>query len=149
MSVQYNANQDIKTTRKFFTGATALRTGQVLCLDEAATKTDANPSLRLGQAVKVVTSTNLNFIAGIVPDSEAGKINATGTFVELLQPQSGDVLDIEVDGTVAVAAGDTLKNDNTKGALIKDASPAAGVTKFRALEAQAVASKVVIRCQCI
>lgn len=143
---QYNANNDLRNKRFYFTGTTTLRKGQILTLDLTATKTNTDPKLRLGSAVVDVAAAagNKNSIAGIVPDYEAGKVGPT--FVELLQPAQQDTFDAEVEGTTAVAAGDSLKGDNTLGALIKDAAPAIGVTYAKALEAQAAVGKVFIRC---
>src|SRR4051812_11018972 len=117
-----NGSQDVKVVRRYFTGTTTLRKGQILHYDQAASKTDADPKLRLGQAVVVVSASNVKFLAGIVPEGEAGK--AGPAFVELLQPQSGDVVDAEVDGTADVAAGDFLEPDGTLGALIKGTAAA-------------------------
>jgi hypothetical protein len=129
MSASYNANQDVRPVRRYFTGTTVLRAGQVLCYDPSATKTDADPKLRLGSAVQAISASNKKLIAGIVSDSSAG---LTGPcFVEVVEPQSGDMVDAEVDGTTDVAAGDPLVADNTKGALIKGAAG----DPFLALEA--------------
>lgn len=142
---QYNASTTIRNQRFYFTGTTAVRKGQVLAYDLTATKTNTDPKLRLGSAVVDIAAAagNINAIAGIVPDYEVGKTGPC--FVELLLPAQGDQFDVEVDGTTAVAANDPLKGDNTKGALIKDGAVAIGQTYAKALEAQAVASKVVIR----
>lgn len=126
---QYNANQDVHVIRRYFTGTTTLRSGQVLCYDPSATKTDADPKLRLGSAVQVISASNKALIAGIVSDSGAGSVGPC--FVELQEPQSGDMVDAEVDGTTDVAAGDPLVADNTKGALIKGSAG----DPFKALEA--------------
>lgn len=144
MAVTYNANQDIKTVRRYFSDATVIRKGQILHYKQDATKTDADPKLRLGSNVQAVTASNIKYLAGIVPDSEAGKLGPC--FVELLVPQSADVLDVEVDGTTDVAAGDLLEPDSTKGSLIK-ATAAAGDNLFISFEAQAADSKVVVRVQ--
>jgi hypothetical protein len=137
---QYNANQDVRVVRRYFTGTTTLRSGQVLCFDPSATKTDADPKLRLGSAVQVISASNKLLPAGIVPDNEAGKVGPC--FVELQEPQSGDMVDAEVDGTTDVAAGDFLVADNTLGALIKGAAG----DPFKALEANtANATKTVNR----
>jgi hypothetical protein len=142
---QYNGNQDIKTTRKYFNGTTVLRKGQILHYDQAASKTDADPKLQLGNVVKAVSASNVKYLAGIVPDTEAGKTGPC--WVEILQPQAGDVLDIEVDGTTDVAAGDFLEPDGTLGALIKGTA-AAGDGLFVAFEANTTdATKTVNRCQ--
>lgn len=130
--MQYSGSQDIKTIRRYFTGTTTIRKGQIFHYDQAATKTDADPKLRLGQAVQAVAAGNVKFMAGIAPESEAGKVGPC--FVELLQPQSMDVLDVEVDGTADVAAGDFLEPDNTKGALVKGTA-ADGDVLFIAFEA--------------
>lgn len=145
MSVQYNSNQDIKTTRKYFSGTTTLRNGQILHYKQDATKTDADPKLRLGNQVVAVAAANVKFFAGIVPDTEAGKVGPC--FVELLQPQAGDVVDVEVDGTADIAAGDFLEPDGTLGALIKGTA-AAGDNLFVTFEANTTdATKTVNRVQ--
>lgn len=132
MSAQYNANQDVKVVRRYFTGTTTLRKGQLLHYDQAASKTDSDPKLRLGSAVKVIASANLKYLAGIVPEGEAGQVGPC--FVTLLVPQSFDVVDVEVDGTTDVAAGDFLEPDDSKGCLIK-ATAGAGDNLFIAFEA--------------
>lgn len=142
---QYNGNQDIKATRKYFNGTTVLRKGQILHYDQAASKTDADPKLQLGNVVKVVSASNIKFLAGIVPDTEAGKTGPC--WVELLQPHAGDVVDAETDGTTDIAAGDALEPDGTLGALIKGTA-AAGDALFIAFEANTTdAAKTVIRVQ--
>jgi len=55
-----------------FTGTTVLRSGQVLCYDPTATKTDADHKLRLGSAVQVISAANKLLPAGVVSDSSAG-----------------------------------------------------------------------------
>lgn len=142
---QVNGNQDIKTVRRYFSGTTTLRKGQILHYKQDATKTDTDPKLRLGSNVQAVASGNVKFLAGVVPDTEAGKVGPC--YVELLQPQSGDVLDIEVDGTTDVAVGDFLEPDATLGCLIKGTA-AAGDNLFIAFEVNATdATKTVNRCQ--
>lgn len=142
--MQYNAQQDVKVVRRYYTGTGILRKGQSLSYDHAATKTDADPKLRLGHAVTDIAAGNVGFLAGVVPDSEAGKTGPC--FVELLTPQQLDVVDAEVDGATAVVAGDFLEPDATKGALIK-ATAGAGDNLFKSFEAQAVNGKVVVRIQ--
>lgn len=132
---QYNGSNDLRNKRFYFTGTTAIRKGQVLCFDLTATKTNTDPKLRLGQAVVDVAAAagNINAIAGVVPDYEAGKTGPT--FVEVLIPAPGDLFDVEVDGTADVSAGSVLKGDNAKGALIVDGAPAIGQTYAVSLEA--------------
>ena len=143
--MQYNASQDIRTLRRYFVGTTALRRGQILHYQENATKTDASPNLRLGQAVEAVNSDNVKFFAGVVSDSDAGKVGPC--FVEVLAPAPGDVLDVEADGTTDIAVGDFLEPDATLGALI-DGSEAAGDNLFVAMEAYTTdAAKLTIRVQ--
>lgn len=132
MPTQYHASQDIKVTRKYFVGTTVLRKGQIIFYQENASATDADPNLRLGNAVEAVNTDNVGGFAGVVPDGEAGKTGPC--FVELLQPQVGDVLQAEIDGTTNVAAGDLLEPDATLGALIK-ATAGAGDVLFRSFEA--------------
>jgi len=141
--MQYNASQDIRTVRRYFIGTTVLRRGQILHYNELATKTDATPELRLGQAVEAVNTDNVKFFAGVVSDSDAGKTGPC--FVEVLCPQSGDVLDAEADGTTDIAIGDFLEPDGTLGALI-DGSEAAGDNLFVAMEAYTTdAAKLAVR----
>jgi hypothetical protein len=141
----YNGSQDVKVVRRYFNSATTLRKGQIIHYVENASKTDADPKLRLGHQVEPVNSDNLKFMAGIVPEGEAGKVGPT--MVELLVPQSFDVLDVEADGTTDIAVGDFLEPDATLGALI-DGTEAAGDNLFIALEAYAVdATKLAIRVQ--
>ena len=143
--MQYNANQDIRTVRRYFVGGTALRNGQILCYQENASETNEDPKLRLGHAVEAINSDNLKFLAGVVSASDAGKVGPC--FVELIQPQSADVVDAETDGTVAIVVGDLLELDDTLGALVNGA-PAFGQVAFLALEANAVAAaKTAIRVQ--
>jgi len=143
--MQYNASQDVKVVRRYFIGLTVLRKGQILCYQEDASKTDADPKLRLGHACEVINADNLKFLAGVVSDSDSGKTGPC--FVELLQPQSVDVVDAETDGTTNIAVGDLLELDDTLGALVNGA-PAFGQVAFIALEANtADAAKTIIRVQ--
>lgn len=145
MSAQYNANQDVKVVRRYFTGATVLRKGQILCYDQAASKVDADPKLRLGNAVVVLSTSNVKYISGVISETDAGQTGPC--FVTLQAPQQGDVIDVEVDGTTDVAAGDFLKPDGTLGALIK-ATPSAGDQLFQAFEANSTdATKTINRVQ--
>lgn len=145
MSAQYNANQDVRLARRYFTGTTTLRKGQILCYDQAASKVDADPKLRLGNAVTVIVTANIKFLAGIVSELDAGQVGPC--FVALTVPQAGDVVDAEVDGTADVALGDFLKPDATLGALIK-ATPSAGDQLFQAFEVNTTdATKTVNRVQ--
>ena len=127
----YNANQDVKVVTRYFVGTTELRLGQILCYQEDASES-GDVKARLGHAVEAINSDNANFVAGFVTPSSAG---LTGPcFVQIYQPQSGDVFDAEVDGTTDIAVGDVLEPDATLGALI-DGTEAAGDVLFRALEA--------------
>lgn len=145
MSAQYNANQDVKVVRRYFVGTTTLRKGQILHYQEDASKTDSDPKLRLGSAVEAVNASNLKYFAGVVGEQDAGQVGPC--FVTLQVPQSTDVVDVEVDGTTDVAAGDLLEPDSTKGCLIK-ATAAAGDNLFVAFEANTTDStKTVQRCQ--
>jgi len=128
---QYNGQQDVKTIRRYFSGTTTLRKGQIIHYNEAASKTGTLPN-RLGVEVEAVNSDNIKFFAGVVPDSEAGKVGPC--WVELLQPQQGDIVEVEADGTTDIAVGDFLEPDATLGALI-DGTEAAGDNLFIACEA--------------
>lgn len=129
---QYNANTELKVTRKYFSGTTTLRNGQLLAIDYSASKTDADPKKRMGVQVVALGSTGAGRVAGIVSESDAGKVGPC--FVDLQIPGPGEIVVAEVDGTADVAAGDLLEPDDTLGALIK-ATAAAGDNLFRALEA--------------
>ncbi len=136
---QYNASQDIKTTRKYFVGTTALRKGQILHYVENATLAESDTSApdvknRRGNAVEVPTTENLAYFAGVVSDSDAGKTGPC--FVELLQPQQGDVLEVEGDGTTDITAGDICQPNVSAGCLV-NGSEALGDVLFRALETDA------------
>jgi hypothetical protein len=143
MSAQYSANQQLRVVRRYFVGTTEVRHGQIICYQENASETDADPKLRLGSAVEAINSDNAAYVAGFVPLSEAGKTGPC--FIELVVPAPGDIFDAEVDGTTDVAVGDGLEPDATLGALI-DGSEAAGDVLFRALEAFATdATKSAIK----
>jgi phage baseplate assembly protein gpV len=142
--VNYSATQDVRVVRRYYSGTNTLRKGQILHYDQAATKTATDVNTRLGSQVTDVAAANIKYFAGVV-DGDAGKVGPC--FVELLQPAPGDVIDVEVDGTTDVAAGDLLEPDNTKGCLIK-ATAAAGDALFVAFEANTTDStKTVNRCQ--
>jgi len=138
---QYNGNTDIKTIRKYFVGTTALRAGQLLCLQHDATANNADPKLRLGNAVAAIDANNLNYVVGVVAPTEAGKVGPI--WVELEQPQSGDTCFAEVEGTAAVVLGDLLEPGSALGCLIF-ATAAAGDNLFRALQPRPSAGRVSI-----
>src|SRR4051812_50150685 len=101
--MQYSGSQDLKTIRRYFTGTTTIRKGQIFHYDQAATKTDADPKLRLGQAVQAVAAGNVEFFAGGGPGSGGGK--GGPRFVEPLQPPSRGGLGGGGDGTAPRAGG--------------------------------------------
>lgn len=131
----YNdVSENIRIVRRYFTGLTTLRANQVLGLSTTASATDADPKLRLGYAVTVLTSSNLKMPGGIVVPSSAGKVGPC--YVDVYLPASGDVFLAETDGTADIAAGDSLEPDNTLGALIKGTS-AVAENLYVALQANA------------
>lgn len=133
-------NSTIRTVRRYFTGSTVLRKGQVLHYVENAddpNTTDGKQSL--GHAVEVITADNIDFFAGVVPEHEAGKQGPC--FVELLAPQYGDILDVEVDGTTDVAVDALLTPDATEQALV--AGGARGIA--RALVARTADTAAAIK----
>lgn len=137
---QYNGNQDIKVVRRYFVGTTTLRKGQLLAYQEdASTSASTAPNLRLGTAVEALNTSNAAYIAGVVPDYEAGKVGPC--YVELLVPEPGDVLQVEADGSQDIAAGDAIEPDGTLGGLIKGTA-AAGDYLFKALEAYTTDAKL-------
>lgn len=144
MSAQYNANQDVKVVRRYFVGTTTLAKGQILHYQEDASKTNADPKLRLGSAVEVVDTDNVKYFAGVIGEADAGQTGPC--FVTLQVPQSTDVIDAQVNGATDVAAGDLLEPDATKGCLIK-ATAAAGDNLFVSFEATTTDDKLVLRVQ--
>ena len=116
----------------YFADSTKLREGQVLCfepLDDSAVNKpgtdDKGKDTWLGNRVAAIDAANKAYFAGIVHPSSVGK---TGPgWVDIIVPQAGEFVQVEVDGDTDVAVDDSLELDTTKAAFIKDASVAAGV----------------------
>lgn len=109
----------------------SLAEGDAVAYVEDATL-DASPARESrGRLVEKPTSDSINFIAGIVTGTDAGK--SEGSFLSVVRPRPGDVVKVLVNGATNVVVGDLLEYDTTKAAFIK-ATAAAGDYLFRALE---------------
>lgn len=121
--VQYSGQPVLQSKLVFFIGTTTLRPGQALCLNDPAA--GAGTAVQgFGVDVVVPTSGTLKYFAGVVAESDAGKVGPC--WVDIVIPQRGDTLYVEVDGTTDVAVGDNLSLQSTSGleGFAKQASPA-------------------------
>lgn len=88
----------------YYTGTTALLEGQPLCYQESPAA--ASVTKTFGYDVEVPNATNALVFAGVVPDFEAGVVGPT--WIELIVPRPGDLLQVLVGNTTNVAVGDPL-----------------------------------------
>lgn len=136
------AAQDLRLVSVWIdSGSTALSEGDVLAYVEDASTSADDLNTRLGRQVEIPTSDSINFIAGVVGASDAGKTGKN--YLTLIRPQPGDVVKALVNGDTDVSVGDLLEYDVTKGALIS-ATAADGDVLFRALEATTTDDKKLL-----
>lgn len=96
MHGQYNGKDALESRRKWYTGTSTLKAGQVLCfdLDDTSSPTsDADPTRTArGQTVTDPVTANLAAVAGLVAEGAGG---VTGPcWVDIIMPHKGDVVEI-------------------------------------------------------
>lgn len=125
----YNG-RDYQITRFYFTGTTTLGRGQSLAFMEVATTSSAPIVPNAGSYANAVrsfpfdvkipdannhSSTTASVFAGIVAESSVGK---TGPgYIDVIVPKPGDIIQVAVSQSAAIAVGDLLKLNNTVGTI--------------------------------
>jgi hypothetical protein len=143
---QYNAHQDIRRVRRWYSGTLPLLDGEPLTYDPtAAIGTDYDSRGRT-----VVKNGNALMFAGFVPGDQVDKVGPC--FVELLLPGPGDVVIGRVQGFAVggTPVGTVVRVDPAGGRLASedDLGPAVpGEATFIVLEAVAEGARTAVLVQ--
>lgn len=143
-NVQYAGSAPLTRKKVYYNGATALAKNQPLCYvedasllstlqtAEAAAPGSQNFGLARGVLVETPATASIPFFAGVLVDGYEGK--SGGVWVEIYVGQTGDVVDVRVEGTTDIAVGDHLAAVDGQPYLTHQAY-SSETSKFYALEA--------------
>lgn len=144
--IAYNT-QSIEVARKWYTGLTAIRQGEVICFDNASdcllpnNSTYYDPTMpiigpaaaqisrfhALGNSVTYPSDSGTGTGFGIAADSSIGKVGPC--WIDVMVPKRGDIMLVELigDGSSHPAVGDSMEIDYTNDCMKYDAAVAAGL----------------------
>jgi hypothetical protein len=92
MLVQKSDADLLETRTVWYSGTDKLASGYCVAFDPAASKTDADPKLRLGNVVQKPVTANLFYFAGVVAPQSDGLTGPCN--IDILIPRKGAMLPV-------------------------------------------------------